>query len=151
MTTKHCAGCDLTLALSEFYFRPSKGRLCSRCKSCSAAARKAWKASNPQKVKEQKRKHRARNIDRYRELARAAAVRHSDKNVVRAAEWRAANRDRYNAKSRACLARRRQRLADAYVADKLGLSVAQARPLIEAKRAQLRLHRELKGTTNDHD
>lgn len=72
-------------------------------------------------------------------------------DVARATAAKRAKPEKYAAQSRKLLAKRRAELSDSYVADKLGLPAHLARPLVEIKRAQLLLHRELKGTNRDHD
>jgi len=64
--------------------------------------------------------------------------------IVRAKRWKAENPDRSRQLQRTASARAFAVLTDAKVADKLGLPVALARPLIPAKRAQIQITRELR-------
>lgn len=89
-TTKICTTCGVEKALSSF--SPSKTARLGRqpkCKSCNASAQAAYRAANPEAVREQRtrsaRKHRDKMIQYHRE--RRATPEHKKKSHVQKKAW----------------------------------------------------------------
>ncbi len=61
-TTKRCPRCTKTKTLAEFSTDRGTRLGCSTyCKRCLELYRRAWKAANPEKVRESQRKWREKN------------------------------------------------------------------------------------------
>lgn len=69
--TKRCKKCGETLPLSEFQVnRRLKGGLFNQCKECERLKLQAWRAANPEKVREQNKRQYYKDVEHSRELAR---------------------------------------------------------------------------------
>jgi len=144
VTTKICSKCKVEKDVGEFYKdRTAKCGLNGRCRLCDAALVKKWRDENPEKVKEQERRRREKDIDGLRAIRRARNKRWRDENQEKAKEkgkrWRVENQERYNELQR----RFRAGLSDSFVRSALRIPNP-PQELIELKRLRLQIHRELK-------
>lgn len=136
-SVKRCTACHLTKLADEFYRRRT-GELLSTCRLCVREAVQRWRASNPEKVRQQHQ--RQSNAQRH---ARRAGDR-----AARCLRWKAANADRVRELVRLAATNARHTLNDSYVRNLLiGAGCPRDRvthELIAMKREQLTLHRLVK-------
>ena len=115
--TRVCRKCGQEKPLEEFV----KDKTCAldhghTCKQCKAEQRRKWRAANPEKVRELKRKWRAANSEKVREYDR----------------------------------KYREELSDSYLTGQLKHTHLPITPeTIDYKRIQLKLYREIKNQQND--
>jgi hypothetical protein len=85
-----------------------------RCLECGRARVAKWKAANPERVREKRRKHRAANLEKLREKDREAAhrryIKNRDKIRSQQAAWRAANKEKIAAYQRQWYAKNKDRV-----------------------------------------
>jgi len=174
VTTKICSKCKVEKDVGEFWkCKASKDGLAYQCKSCASSRARRWRAENPDKVAEQGRRWRAENPgkstetsrrwraenpekatelgrrwqienpEKCRESSRRWRAKNPEKIAEKAREWRAKNPERSREISKKYIRRGIEGLSDYYV--KLTLNVPNPpQELIELKRLQLQIHRELK-------
>lgn len=158
MTTKVCSKCKVEKALEEFpKDRNRKGGLRNHCKVCMKAYAAKWRADNLEKVKERSAKYRAGNQERIKamhanwypkwytsnsEKVKAAMAKYRAENPEKVkagkARYRAKNPDKIAAHN----AMYRLNLSDTCVKHRLKVPNP-PQELIELKRIQLRIHREI--------
>jgi len=95
---RSCVDCGNEKPLDDFH-RNANGHPLNHCKPCHTARTRAWRAANPDKVREYARRDRERHPERYR-ASRREYSRTPQSRVTRA-RWVAANRDSIKAKQRA--------------------------------------------------
>ena len=101
--TRVCTGCSVEKPLNVKYFGKSKDQrwgFKARCKTCYAAYSRSWRASNPD----------------YKAKRRQAYEARKEEVAAQVKSWRLANRDRYNAASRAHMAKWREQNRERYLA-----------------------------------
>lgn len=118
-----------------------------------------WRLRNQERIREYARRYRQKNYDRRARYQRQWRTRnrkylkeyYRHYNDVHREERKRSN-DEYRknpmvrARRRAASKSRRDRLTDGYIADKLGRpSASMSRELLQAKRAQIMLHRAIRG------
>jgi 5-methylcytosine-specific restriction endonuclease McrA len=124
-TTKRCSVCGERKPLDQFATnRQNKDGRHSYCRPCASAQRRAWRARNPERDRENQQRWRRENHDhaldhqrRYiasrREAVNAGQRRRYDANRDHARRWlnnyRAANHERFLRWGRACYARTAER------------------------------------------
>jgi hypothetical protein len=85
-----------------------------RCLECGRARTAKWKAANPERVREMRRKHRAANLEKVREKDREANrkqyIRNRDKIRSKQAAWRAANKEKNAAYQRQWYAKNKDKV-----------------------------------------
>ena len=85
-----------------------------RCLECGRARSAKWKAANPERVRETRRKHRAANLEKVREKDREANrkqyIKNGDKIRSRRAAWRADNKEKIAAYERQWYAKNRDKI-----------------------------------------
>ena len=144
MTTKVCTKCKVEKDVGEFYNRKaSKDGLMYECKSCVKSRVLKWVAENPERVAEKFRKWAAENPERVAESRRRWRVENHEKATEQSRRWRAENLERFREIARNNYRRSVVRLSDAYVKRVLNVTNP-PQELIELKRLQLQIHRELK-------
>ena len=86
----------------------------SRCLECGRAQSAKWKAANPERVREMRRKHRAANLEKVREKDREATrkqyIKNKDKIRSKRAAWRAENKEEIAAYQRQWYAKNKDRV-----------------------------------------
>lgn len=82
METKKCTTCGQHKPHSDFYkSKKSADGLRYQCKACSNSIKQAWRAENPEKVADQKRRYKKRNPDKVKaQKARTQARRLTNVN-----------------------------------------------------------------------
>lgn len=93
-----CSSCGAWKPSTEFYFRKTRGKLTARCKECIRSAVNAYRAANPEKVREShrkivksdrqkatERKNYLRNKERVHAANRAARDKYPEKYKARTA------------------------------------------------------------------
>lgn len=154
MQTKVCSKCGHEKPLDAYPFdkRNRDGRWGS-CKGCAAAALKAWKSTNAERVKEQAKERAARYRAEKPDLVRARQQRWRDTHPERARDvsrdWWRRNRDSANDRSKEAYRKRAEALTNSYVkhvllANHWIKNVDVPHSLIEAKRVQLQIKRLIK-------
>lgn len=130
--TRVCRKCGQEKPLEEF----AKNKECVLghshiCKQCKAEQSRKWHAANPEKYREQSRKYRAANPEKCREQFR---------------KYRAANPEKIREYNR----KYREELSDGYLIGQLKHCNLPVTPeIIDYKRIQLKLYREIKNQQND--
>jgi hypothetical protein len=85
-----------------------------RCLECGRARSAKWKAANPERVRETRRKHRAANLEKVREKDREANrkqyIKNGDKIRSRRAAWRADNKEKIAAYERQWYAKNKDKV-----------------------------------------
>jgi hypothetical protein len=85
-----------------------------RCLECDRARSAKWKAANPERVREMKRKHRAANPEKVREKDREANrkqyIKNRDKIRSKQAAWRAENKEKIAAYRRQWYAKNKDKI-----------------------------------------
>jgi hypothetical protein len=85
-----------------------------RCLECGRARSAKWKATNPERVREMRRKHRAANLEKVREKDREATrkqyIKNKDKIRSKRAAWRAENKEEIAAYQRQWYAKNKDRV-----------------------------------------
>ena len=160
--TRVCRKCGQEKPLEEFV----KDKTCAldhghTCKQCKAEQRRKWRAANPEKVRELKRKWRAANSEKVREYDRKYRAANPEKAREILYKWRAANPEKVrelNRKYRAANPEKvreydrkyREELSDSYLTGQLKHTHLPITPeTIDYKRIQLKLYREIKNQQND--
>lgn len=155
METKKCSKCGEVKAVEEFY-------RCSRnvdgrngvCKTCKGEINRAWFLRNREQAYQAQRKCKAANPDRYKEIERKSKEKNREKAAETQSAYRKANAERIKAVNKKWAAENadkvkdyvrngRRDLADYYVRKTLG-DVEVTPEIIEVKRQQLLVHRELR-------
>ena len=127
MKTKVCSNCKAEKTLTEFYKnRKNKTGLCSLCKECAKAYRKAWVASNKEKVAASKRAYRQAN----KEKIASQYCKYSQLNKDKIAE----RKRKYAEKNKATIAQYRKK----YRAENKEKLLAQERNYREKNKAYIR-------------
>lgn len=95
---KHCRKCGRDLpATTEYFhsnFRYATG-LSSNCKDCKKAANARYRAENPEKVREIKKRWDSANRPRMRELQANWNKKHPDRAREQSNRWRAKNPEKF--------------------------------------------------------
>ena len=160
--TRVCRKCGQEKPLEEF----AKDKECVLghshiCKQCKAERNRKWRAANPEKVLEYKRKRYAANPEKARERNRKWRAANPEKVLEYKRKRYAANpekareykRKRYAANPEKVLERNRkwrEILSDGYLRYKLKqLNLPVTPETIDYKRIQLKLYREIKKQQND--
>lgn len=127
---KCCRKCGNVKSNSEFYAAPKlKCGLHSWCKPCCTGRVRQSQRDNP---------------DRERARARAYYLGHKKEKLLRAKEWRLANPERFRELKRRGNDKASETISDHYIANQLNARISEIPPeLIEAKRLQLKIKREL--------
>lgn len=138
METKKCSKCGEVKAVEEF--RVSRARKCGRdfwCKRCRNEKQRAYRAKNRDKVNENHRRWLADNPGKATEYHRRDRERNPDSIKRRAKAGLEAKR---NASRQA-----RVDISDSYIRQIWGIEDKEGQEsLVEAKRQQLLVHRELR-------
>jgi len=132
------------------------------CKVCRLRKLEEWKNQNKERVSEFIRNRYKLRAEKFKEQR----TKHKDSRKVRdreyykenredrirySAEWRESNLERCNAKNKEIKERSRNSLSDGYVAGLLRVKVSDIPPeVVELKRLQIQLKRELKNAANQH-
>lgn len=96
--SKKCSGCAAEKALLAFDKHPrGKYGYASRCKDCKAAYNKARYAADPERSKENKRKHYYANPEAKKEYSRKWYAENTERALSGAASWVTNNRGKSNA------------------------------------------------------
>jgi hypothetical protein len=143
--TRVCRKCGQEKPLEEF----AKNKECVLghshiCKQCKAEQSRKRHAANPEKYREQFRKYRAANPEKCREQFRKYRAANPEKYRERSRKYRAANPEKYREYNR----KYREELSDGYLIGQLKHCNLPVTPeIIDYKRIQLKLYREIKKTT----
>jgi len=141
--TKVCSKCKVEKELEEFYKdKTRRDGLHNMCKECRDLLNAKWRAENPEKV----RAYRVKGFAKWR-------AENPEKVKVSRAKWRAENPEKmregkvkYRAENQEKIkvsgAKWRSDLPDSYVIQQLK-NPNPPQELIELKRIQLRIHREV--------
>ena len=160
--TRVCRKCGQEKPLSEF----AKDKKCAlghghTCKQCKAERDRKWAAANPEKIREYNRKWRAANPEKVREGVRKYRAANPEKVREGVRKYRAANHEKvrewvrkYRAanpeKEREKIRKYREKLTDGYLIYLLKKHNLPIIPeIIDYKRIQLKLYREIKNQQND--
>jgi hypothetical protein len=85
-----------------------------RCLECGRTRSAKWKAANPERIRETRRKHRAANLEKLREKDREANrkqyIKNRDKIRSKQAAWRAENKEKIAAYRRQWYAKNKDRV-----------------------------------------
>ena len=134
--TRVCRKCGQEKPLSEFV----NNKMCAlghayTCKQCASQYMRKWRADNSEKVRENSRKQRITNPEKVREKSR---------------KWYAANPEKVREKSRKYRRKAREELSYYYLKRQLKTRHLPITPeMIDYKRIQLKLYREIKNQQND--
>ena len=145
--TRVCRKCGQEKPLSEF----AKDKKCAlghghTCKQCKAERDRKWAAANPEKIREYNRKWRAANPEKVREGVRKYRAANHEKVREWVRKYRAANPEKEREKIR----KYREKLTDGYLIYLLKKHNLPIIPeIIDYKRIQLKLYREIKNQQND--
>jgi ABC-type nitrate/sulfonate/bicarbonate transport system substrate-binding protein len=105
----------------------------------SRASTKAWKKANPEKVKAYSKAWKKANPEKVKAYCKAWREANPEKAKANEKAWREANRQKVAVKNKVKI----ESLTDGYIANVLGMPIAQIPPeLIKAKRKQLLLLRK---------
>jgi len=134
---KLCSKCKEVKQNSEFYVsKKAKCGLYSWCKTCTTKTSARYYNSNLEKQRENQRAKYAKNREKYIAYNRT---------------WRAANPEKNNAMHRKADRKSIETLSDKYIAQKLHAPISDLpQELIEAKRLQLTIKRELQNGNYRH-
>jgi hypothetical protein len=130
-------------------------------RASSRASKAKMKAINPEKRRDKEREQYAKDPEKFREKQRVKYAKNSKRYLDINKKWRTENRERRNEMERKWNAKNSEKvriryqnmrtsLSVCYVAGRLGIPTFIARQypeLIEAKREQIKIIRELKPTT----
>jgi len=157
-----CRACRTAKSIDNFY-RGGRDRL---CKPCALAENKRWRANNPGKAREIKRKWaennrdkmrvaRAARADRVNEVNRQRYAANPEKFKARAAAYKALNREKYIAYGRSNYAKhaeaRRQSRRDEYRLNREKFRERNARNRASSMLSAARGRAKLKGLSFDLD
>lgn len=111
MDTKQCNKCKEVKPLSDFSKnKNSKDGYQYVCKTCSSAAKKAWKKANKEKVAAYDKQWKKDNRDKVLAYAAQWQKDNPEKVSIKNKKWRDANPEKERARSNAVKSRRRVRL-----------------------------------------
>jgi len=150
METKRCTKCGEVKSLSAFY----KGY--NYCKECTRIQVQKWRKDNREKTNKIATNYRNNNIDKCRENDRLNYAKNRDKINKYQRDWYIANKSNAKERNKRWVNKNKDiksylkvdtqclNLTDAYIAHALRIPVDDCpAELIEAKRAQLKLHRAI--------
>ena len=139
MTTKVCPRCKAEKGVGEFTKdRYQKDGLKNRCAACDAK----FYAENSEKLKAQNAKYRNENSEKVRARYRKYYAENTEKERVRRAKYYAENTEKEMVRRAKRYARISLNLEDSFVRYRLK-NPNPPQELIELKRIQLRIHREI--------
>jgi hypothetical protein len=139
VTTKVCPRCKAEKGVGEFTKdRYQKDGLKNRCAACDAK----FYAENSEKLKAQNAKYRKENSEKVRARYRKYYAENTEKERVRRAKYYAENTEKEMVRRAKRYARISLNLEDSFVRYRLK-NPNPPQELIELKRIQLRIHREI--------
>ena len=102
---KVCSRCDTWQPLTAFKrcslrSRPSGDGYITQCRDCQNADRRARRAADPERYRQQARAYMMRRRDQSNDYQRAWRLANSDKVLASLRKYRAANRAKVNARAR---------------------------------------------------
>lgn len=156
LTTKVCSKCKEEKALADFGKCTSKrDGVTSHCKLCKRIASANYRKNNPDKAKQYYVNNREDMLERKKifnknnpEIRRYYRENNKEKIKSIGKEYRKNNLYKINERKKSYIAN----LADSYVLQRLQIRKDQATPeLIELKRAQLQLTREIRNQTHGNN
>lgn len=110
-STKRCTRCDTVKPREEFGARRNRpGGLVSACRACTAAKKASYRATNRDKLRDQRAAYRTANPDKVKARDAAKYATHRDEYAARGAAYHAANLDQTKARQAAYRAAIREKL-----------------------------------------
>lgn len=145
--TRVCRKCGQEKPLSEF----ARDKSCAlgyrhTCKQCHREQCRKYYAANAEKVREQRRKYSAANPEKVRKWKRKWYAANAKKELERQRKWRAVNPEKVRERQRKWC----EILSNWYLRNQLKQRNLPITPeMIDYKRIQLKLYREIKNQQND--
>jgi len=135
METKKCSKCGEVKSLSDFYKRYGM------CKECASIQQREYRLKNAEKRIKYNKEYRLKNAERIREQKREYRLKNAERIREYDKKYSSENIEKIRKREK----KNNYNLTNKYIASLLRISIKDVpKELLEAKRAQIKIHRLLK-------